>query len=656
MNRWTKEETQYLIDNVELSSYDEISKVLNKTQISVSKKAHRLGYNKSPERWTKEDDKFLIENYIHFDTDILAEKLNRTKNSILIRARQLKIKKFQLFNIGDEFNYFTIIENGFLEDGKTQYKCKCKCGIIKNIPHHSLKSGTTKSCGCYNRELASNRMKSLNKDKEHGLTGHPLYNSWKSMKTRCYNKNSNDYLGLEIYKSWNNFKNFYDWAILIWKEGYSLTRKIDNIGFFPDNCYFIQSGNIGSENLKIAHQINKDNNYCFTQTPEVQKKRKATNVKKYGTEYPQQSEEIKKKIVTTSLEKYGVTHASKSDIVKEITKNNNIEKYGVDYPQQLDENREKFRQLTIDRGQANVYNGKTGSQIAIELGRNISWFNKHVSQYGFEFAISMEPNRSGIEILIQSILEKHNIQFSNNKKLGVNYTDFILEDYKLVIESDGLYWHSDAINKNNQYHKNKKNNYNKLGYDSVFFREDEITKKLDIVESIILNKIHKSNRIFARKCKIVEVKYQIGKEFLKNNHLMENGKGKIFGLEYNNKLVTCIQITNKKEFIDISRFCHVLNTTVIGGFSRLIKHIDNIYNKDIQTFIDQRYGSGGYLENLGFSFASNFISFKWVKDDKTFHRMKFPGNTGYDNGLYKIWDCGQVKYIKKKTHILNGSS
>jgi hypothetical protein len=84
----------------------------------------------------------------------------------------------------------------------------------------------------------------------------------------------------------------------------------------------------------------------------------------------------------------------------------------------------------------------------------------------------------------------------------------------------------------------------------------------------------------------------------------------------------------------------------MGGFSRLIKFAgDKLNIKSLFTFIDLRYGSGNYLEGLGFKHINTSVSFKWASHKKTYHRMNFSGNTGYNKGYYKIWDCGQSKYV-----------
>jgi hypothetical protein len=48
---------------------------------------------------------------------------------------------------------------------------------------------------------------------------------------------------------------------------------------------------------------------------------------------------------------------------------------------------------------------------------------------------------------------------------------------------------------------------------------------------------------------------------------------------------------------------------------------------------------------LGFNYVHIYPSFRWTDGFQTFHRLKFPGNSGYDKDLFKIYDCGQAKYL-----------
>ena len=50
----------------------------------------------------------------------------------------------------------------------------------------------------------------------HGLTKHPIYKVWTSMKNRCYHRPNGSYMkkGIKVCDEWiNDFKTFYNWAI-----------------------------------------------------------------------------------------------------------------------------------------------------------------------------------------------------------------------------------------------------------------------------------------------------------------------------------------------------------------------------------------------------------------------------------------------------------
>lgn len=129
---------------------------------------------------------------------------------------------------------------------------------------------------------------------------------------------------------------------------------------------------------------------------------------------------------------------------------------------------------------------------------------------------------------------------------------------------------------------------------------------------------------------------------------MGKGSGKTVALLDDGNIICAMRYINKENEVHISRFCTKLNTSVIGGFSRLLKQVINSSNnKRVVNFVDMRYGSGLYLESLGFNKEREQVSFVWTDFKNRYHRMKFPSNSGYENGLFKIWDCGQAKYVLK---------
>lgn len=57
---------------------------------------------------------------------------------------------------GNTYGYLTVIERGpNNKEGRVTWRCKCKCGNEVTVTGKSLRSGNTKSCGCYQKERAA---------------------------------------------------------------------------------------------------------------------------------------------------------------------------------------------------------------------------------------------------------------------------------------------------------------------------------------------------------------------------------------------------------------------------------------------------------------------------------------------------------------------
>lgn len=402
------------------------------------------------------------------------------------------------------------------------------------------------------------------------------------------------------------------------------------------------------------------------QNKNIQEKYKQSINEKYGVDNISQVEEVKNKKKQTNLEKFGNEEFLASEEGKEKRKKSMLEKYGVENAFQIPENIENFKlnhhmkdkehakevhkkvvKTKIEKGLITVYDGKTLPELAKQQGFSSSRFHTLVKQHGIDYALKMTPYESSLETAFASWLDEEGISYRKNVRLENTRPDFVL-DNNIIIELDGLYWHSEACQEDNNYHYNKKETYDRLGYKSFFFREDELRDKFDIVKSIVLNAVGKSNRIFARKTKIVELSKEESMNFLLENHLMGNGKGRTFALIYNDFPVSLIRISRTKDDqYDISRFCNKLGYNVVGGFSKLLKYAEKELNMScLTTFVDRRYGSGYYLKDFGFTKETCYKSFKWTDGTNSMHRLRFKNQDGYNSGLTKIWDCGQIKYKK----------
>lgn len=518
------------------------------------------------------------------------------------------------------------------------------------------------------------------------------YKKWLEIMSWC-NKNHSKFKDLTVCDEWKDFNIFYDWWELNKIDG--LVFHYNSFHISPENCCFMdkkESNNIKIKNYNlrkygvehfqsldsfrknkpkqtqetINKRIQSFNNRTKEQKEESLKKKKQTSLINFGVENPQSLDIVKNKTKKTCLEKYGEIAPAKSNSIKEKICNTNLQKYGKKYYTQTEkflkssqdtclkkygenhynksiEGRKRLRKSSIKRGIAIIIDGKTLSEIAKEKGVAASSIHQKYKKIGNQ-VVSYKKNESFLETVIKKHLESNNINFLHNKKIGNYFPDFSFNN--IIIECDGLYWHSDIFH-NSSYHKNKRDFYIKSGYRPFFFREDEIINKLEIVKSIISNSIHINKKIYARQCIFKPISKSIAKDFFENNHLMGNGNGLCFGLYFEDLLVSVMSVKKINNGLDVSRFCCLNNYSVIGGFSKLLKNIEKKFNPDfVQTFIDLRYGSGEYLKDFGFIKESERVSFKWVKDNKTVHRMNFPGNTGYDHGFNKIWDCGQAKWVK----------
>ena len=111
---------------------------------------------------------------------------------------------------------------GLTDSGGKQgcyWLCECTCGAIKPVAGTHLRRGNTKSCGCLQKELMSQRAKkktgSKNNRYKHGLSQTLEFKAWTRMRNRCENERNRAYSryggrGIQICKRWQDFENFFE--------------------------------------------------------------------------------------------------------------------------------------------------------------------------------------------------------------------------------------------------------------------------------------------------------------------------------------------------------------------------------------------------------------------------------------------------------------
>lgn len=139
---------------------------------------------------------------------------------------------------GMKFGKLTVLKRADKGNMKaTRWICECECGNIKIVYGADLKSGHTKSCGCYKAEHF------IAATSTHRKRNTRLYNIWSNMKQRCYNEKNERYKdyggrGITVCKEWlEDFMNFYNWAMANgYRDDLTLDRKDTNGNYEPSNC------------------------------------------------------------------------------------------------------------------------------------------------------------------------------------------------------------------------------------------------------------------------------------------------------------------------------------------------------------------------------------------------------------------------------------
>ena len=332
---------------------------------------------------------------------------------------------------------------------------------------------------------------------------------------------------------------------------------------------------------------------------EVKDKKKATFQEHYGVDCGFQAEEIKEKSKKTCLERYGVDNANKSPIIQEKSKKTKIAK-GFQWDES---NLDIFFNTWTKKRKPTVKD----FQIFLNCS-DLSNVYKVVDRHGIRNKFDIHV--SFLEMEVQEFLEKHNINFEKHNRQLIKplELDFYLPEYNVALEVNDIWSHNSTKGGFGydplpiDYHFKKTMLCRDKGIRLIHLFEPYImiAKKWRILEDIILQACHKNKRVYARKLDI-EIKPAIEmKQFFEDNNIQEYRNAETAFVLINKETrepMMCYTVGRAwfgkgKYDAEIARGACKLGYSIVGGASKLWKHIINYYkDKDL-------YGNPGSINSI----------------------------------------------------------
>lgn len=444
------------------------------------------------------------------------------------------------------------------------------------------------------------------------------------------------------------------------KYGVTNTTKLESVKSKMKQTYFEKTG--------YNHN---------SQNPENQNKQKQTMIKNHGTEFALQNKDILKKQQDTILEregtlnmfnkaqktmllKYGVTNAMQNHtIAKKASDSQKQSKLNL-YIEKLNKTNKTY--LKIDPDRIYLHCNKCNNDYSINrCGMN--YYLRSDSDSCPTCNYSERFRSIGEKEMYNFIQDNTNLIITPNKHFKNWEVDIYIEDLKLAIEFNGVYWHSELY-KDSKYHQRKSEYLESIGINLIHIWEDDWLHKQDIVKSIILAKLNPI-RVGGRKTICKKITYKVAKEFHNKYHLDGNSVAKHhYGLYLNNELISVASFGksryDKNIEYELIRYTIKDNYSIIGGFSKLLKEFKNDVNfKSIMSYKKLDFGTSNFYEKIGFVKEKRLSpNFYWIVDGIRFNRQNFQKHKLKDNfenktavqymidkGYYRCYDSGSDVFV-----------
>ena len=247
--------------------------------------------------------------------------------------------------------------------------------------------------------------------------------------------------------------------------------------------------------------------------------------------------------------------------------------------------------------------------------------------------------------------------------------DVLLPELRIGIEYCGTYWHSEE-RLGKEYHKNKLKLATDAGIRLIQIFEDEWLDRQNAVKTRLLHILGKSDKVYARKLKLVTVALGEAAEFYEAVHTQGAGTPArvSYGLRDETSIIACMSFGANRFGPGMEMLRFASKAGVTGGFSRLLtRYTRENPNEDLVSYADLRWSLGEVYKKNRFTLENvSNPGYYWCKGRKRFSRMSMQKHKLKDkletfnpawtevencqaNGFWRIFDCGASKWVYKGT-------
>ena len=235
-------------------------------------------------------------------------------------------------------------------------------------------------------------------------------------------------------------------------------------------------------------------------------------------------------------------------------------------------------------------------------------------------------------------------EYNNQTIIKPYELDIWIPTHSLAIESHGMFYHSET-QKSKEYHYDKYLKCKEKQITLIQIYEPEWYNKPEQIKSYIKTKLNQSNAIQPNQCNIITLNKQQYNQFQTNNAIINYKPGNtILGLQYNNQLITTINIRNNI----LLSYTELLGYTIPGGLVRLLQYHNKpiTYNNNLRYTIKEQLTGLTYIKTLKPDF--NYFYRDKLYSKYYYPKYKFknynpeltPVENMASNNYYRLWDAG----------------